>query len=431
MTIATTNGADPIAPDDVNPEVWATLDANTRRAIADLADPEAAEIKRAIATLHRYGAHTPDITLPSGTVVRDREVAEAYRRESARRAARAALDAEAAQSGIARIPAPTTLADLLAEPDDPVTFRIDKLLPSGGRALFYGPRKAGKSSIEQDLVRCLVDGEPFLGRYTVTPPEGAVGLIDDELSRSQLRRWLRDKGIRNADKVSLFPIRGNVAAFNILDDATRTAWADRLRAAGITFLIVDCLRPVLDALSLDENHDAGRFVVAFDALLDEAGVSEAVLTHHTGHAGDRARGDSRLMDWPDALWRLGTEKPDDPFAPRFFSAFGRDVAEPERRLSFDPLTRRLSAGDTRGEGALSDACAVVRDALRGGGGPMSARALESRCVELASNSGGDGIPRSRIREAIEHLTVTGALDRAEGPRRAQLYSLLDCAEDTE
>jgi hypothetical protein len=103
---------------------------------------------------------------------------------------------------------------------------------------------------------------------------------------------------------------------------------------------------------LDESHDAGRFLVAFDALLAEAGIGEGGIAHHMGHVGERSRGDSRLRDWPDVEWRLVRDKCNDdetdPAAARYFAAYGRDVDQPEQLLGYDPATRRLTiAGGSR------------------------------------------------------------------------------------
>jgi hypothetical protein len=42
---------------------------------------------------------------------------------------------------------------------------------------------------------------------------------------------------------------------------------------------------------LDEHREAGRFLVAFDELLQEAGVLGALVAHHFGHRAERARGE--------------------------------------------------------------------------------------------------------------------------------------------
>ena len=115
-----------------------------------------------------------------------------------------------------------------------------------------------------------------------------------------MQQWLRAQSIRNTGAVAdVITLRGNVGAFNLLDEHCRAAWVQRLADVGCDYLILDCLRPVLDALGLDENRDAGRFLVAFDALMKEAEVPDALLVQHMGHANERARGDSRLQDWPD------------------------------------------------------------------------------------------------------------------------------------
>src|SRR5439155_26660583 len=134
------------------------------------------------------------------------------------------------------------------------------------------------------------------------------------------------------DRVDVIALRGRAAAFNIVDPGVRTMWAETLKANDIGYVVLDCLRPILDALGLDESHDTGRFLYFFDALLAEAGVLEALVLTHMGHGNERARGDSRLRDWPDVEWRLVREEETDPSSTRFLTAFGRDVDVPESKL---------------------------------------------------------------------------------------------------
>jgi hypothetical protein len=63
-----------------------------------------------------------------------------------------------------------------------------------------------------------------------------------------------------------------------------------------------------------------------------------------GHANERARGDSRLRDWPDVEWRL-VRRDDDPASARFITAYGRDVDVPESQLIYDHGTRHLTIED--------------------------------------------------------------------------------------
>lgn len=94
-------------------------------------------------------------------------------------------------------------------------------------------------------------------------------------------------------------------------------------------LIFDCLRPALDALPLSEDKEAGRFLEFLDELAAEACIGELLTIHHMGHVGERSRGDSRILDWPDAVWKLVKDAEDDSTGPasvlRYLSAYGRDV----------------------------------------------------------------------------------------------------------
>jgi 5S rRNA maturation endonuclease (ribonuclease M5) len=317
------------------------------------------------------------------------------------------------------LPPVKNLAALLAEPDEPTPYRIDRLAPAGGRVMLSAQYKAGKSTLLHNLVRALVDDEAFLGQFAVATPARRLVLIDDELSENQIRRWLREQGIANtAAVVDVVALRGRVGSFDLTDDRTRAAWAQRFADLGADFLVLDCLRPILDALGLDENRDAGRFLVQFDALLAEAAVSDAVLVHHMGHANERARGDSRLQDWPDAIWRVIREDPDDPGSARYFSAYGRDVNVAEGRLAYDPETRRLSfadgsRSDARAEAALRDVVRLLAEAAE----PMSKSAVEKAPSLAAEHT------QAAIRDALWQSVRSGLVAVAQGPRNAKLHSI--------
>ncbi|MGC4112319.1 MAG: hypothetical protein QM747_18255 [Nocardioides sp.] len=185
------------------------------------------------------------------------------------------------------------------------------------------------------------------------------------------------------------PLRGQLSKFNILDPATRTLWAKFLGPHNV--LIFDCLRPALDALGLSEDKDAGKFLEALDELTTEAGIEETLVVHHMGHSQERSRGDSRILDWPDAVWKLVREQDEDDeddqaTQRRYFTAYGRDVDQPEIRLAFDPATRHLTAAggsrhDSRAERLMVAIQAFLED------NPDSSkqaieRGVEGRAVDI-------------------------------------------------
>jgi hypothetical protein len=212
----------------------------------------------------------------------------------------------------------------------------------------------------------------------------------------------------------VIPLRGKTSSFDLLDVDTRSQWATRLHGSGVVML--DCLRPVLDALGLSEDKEAGRFLVAFDELLDEADVSEAMVVHHMGHTNERSRGDSRILDWPDATWKLVREDPEEPISPRYFSAFGRDVEQPESLLQYDPQTRRLVLlGGSRKDTASSRLIEPLVDVLRASP-DMSGRQIESVMVDA-------GYGRNATRAAVKQAIAQQIVHRVPGERGAYVHRI--------
>src|SRR5687768_12174395 len=269
----------------------------------------------------------------------DELVAIEAARLRAQRDARRLVDAD--DIACDNVPEFTTLRERLARPRAPVVWRIEGLQPAGSRVCCSAPSKTGKTSLATNLTRALVDGDRFLDHFQVQMLSGSVAIIDAEMAPAQLDEWLRAQHIKNDDRVVVLPLRGALTSFDIRLPEVRASWAARLREANVEYLIIDCLRPFLDALGLNEHREAGNFLVPLDQLLLDAGISDACLIHHFGHTNERARGDSRIRDWPDVEWRL-VRQSDDATSARFFSAYGRDVESHEARLAFDPVTRRIS-----------------------------------------------------------------------------------------
>lgn len=312
-------------------------------------------------------------------------------------------------------PDPVALVDLLAQPDDDVAYRAADLWPTGGRILLAAQYKSGKSTLVGNVIRTLVDGGRLLGRFDVVAVESVV-LVDTELDPRTLRRWLRDQGIANSGAVTVLPLRGAVSSFDLLDPTVRSQWAQRL--AGADVVILDCLRPVLDALGLSEDKDAGRVLVAFDELLAEIGAGEGMVVTHMGHQNERARGDSRLLDWPDALWKIvrdGDESDDERTA--YFAALGRDVSVPEGALAFDPQTRHLTYEDgNRRTAADRHEIPLLMQLVRAEPGTLSKRAAIDRLQRE------HGVPQRVARRTIDAAIQEKAVVVTPGPHRAALLS---------
>lgn len=335
-----------------------------------------------------------------------RDVEREAHRLRVREAARALVVRE--RMGDDALPPVLSLAELLRQPDEGVVYRVDELWPTGGRVLLAAQHKAGKTTLMGNLVRCLVDGLPFLDQFPVRGA-GRVLLVDNESSPDQLRRWLRDQAILNPEAVDVVTLRGRLSSFNLLDPVARSEWAAALGPADV--MVFDCLRPVLDALGLSEDKEAGRFLEALDELTAEAGIAELVVVHHMGHSNERSRGDSRILDWPDAVWKLVTADPDDRTAPRYFQAYGRDVLFPESQLAYRPEDRHLHViGGSRQETRTTQVEEEILDVVAGEPGATKTL-IEGRCT------GSNDV----LRAAMRRLVASGRLKAVQQGRAQRHY----------
>jgi len=356
---------------------------------------------------------------PSIDRAQDIRLRDEVSKQRAQSEARRIVATENAATAIVK-PNPVPLDELLSREFPPLEYAIDRLQPKGAKVLFAAQAKAGKTTAVINLIRAVADGEPFLNTFRPAPLQGRICLIDLEMTDRQLHHWFSHANIRNRSRVVVQQLRGRVASFNILDRVVRADWAAKLREVNAIYLILDNLRPLMDALGMDENSDAGRVLVAFDALIAEAGISESMIVHHMGHNGNRSRGDSRLRDWPDVEWKLVLEKDAtgqtaDQSGPRFFSAYGRDVDFAESQLAYDPQHRGLSiAGGSRHEAANDAAVAEIYDLLTDQ--ELSGRAIEDACAKAGSR-----LTRSLIRDALDVGLRSGVFLAVDGPRRAILH----------
>jgi AAA domain len=343
------------------------------------------------------------------------------------------------EAGVKPAPWSKSLAELLAETDDMPTYRIGGLWPTGGNIVFSAQYKTGKTTLVGNVLRCLADGDPFLGmpnskfatvglsQFPVRAlgPGQTVFLADIELDERTIRRWLRDQGIYNQDRVRTRSLRGKLDEFDILNPDRRGEWVRVLRSWAVKVLIIDPIGPLLAAYGFSENsnEDLAKVFAAIDALTTQAGIEETMLVHHMGHNGERSRGGSVFRGWPDAEWRLlreevkpGHQPPPD--GPRFFSAEGRDVALHETQLAYDHQYRALTvAGGNRKQHAANRHMPAVLQTLKDNPG-LGRNELVKACQNA-------DVPQGAARDSIKTLVESGKAHTYPGPRNAQWHVFSD------
>jgi hypothetical protein len=340
-------------------------------------------------------------------------------------------------------PADSSLTDLLEEPDSSEPDLIEGIWPLGGNVLLSAKAKAGKTTMRNNVIRSLVDGTPFLDHFEIPDKVSRVVVIDLELTRTMSKSWLRKQDIEHTDSIRLHTLRGQAHLLDIRVRSIRDHWVKILHGADV--VILDCLEPVLGALVLNPNSDARAFLDMWSSMLTEAEAVSSLVLHHHGHVAERAKGDSQVLAWPDAIWDMvykdpDPNNPDNLAGPRYFKARGRDVEVPDGRLVLDLETRRMRyvGGASRALDRASDAKTCTRDDLlkvllqdhnkrikNGEGDPTdgcSARWGSKAEVEAIADNAGIG--RNQARKAIDESLKSGLLVSSKtSGSRAQVLAL--------
>lgn len=269
----------------------------------------------------------------------------------AREEAKKLLDAEKTTSGYKALDI-QGLDKLLEVPDEAPQWRINGLMQIGHNATMAARYKVGKTTMVTNMLKSLVDGDPFLGEFHTQKVTRPVVVFNHELSDRQFTAWLRKAGIFNTQMIIPVNLRGKGL---YLQDEEAADWAiEILKKYNAEVWIIDPLQAALRG-TVSDDMVASEWISAADRVKAEAGVSELFLVTHTGHlskadengvsSNERSAGSARWSGWPDVLWTYTM----DGEGIRYLSAEGRDISVSERAMAFDEKTGRLtSQGDKSG-----------------------------------------------------------------------------------
>lgn len=229
----------------------------------------------------------------------------------------------------------------LQQPDEEAKYLINEVFPTGGNITLTAEYKSGKTTLINNVVKSLVDDQPFLGRYGVNDHDGNVVIFNYEVEPRQYRQWMREVGIINTDRVKLVHLRG--LRMPMTSDFVQDKVIDILKGFNAQTWIVDPLaRAFVGSGDENSNSDMGTFLDTLDVIKYEAGVDNLIVAAHTGRASEsgieRARGASRFDDWADVRWILTRNDE----GQRFLKAHGRDVDMEQHVLSYDDHNRQLT-----------------------------------------------------------------------------------------
>jgi len=282
------------------------------------------------------------------------------------------------------------LADLMAEPEEVVSWLWDRSLPTGGLSLIAAKPKVGKSTIARNLALKVARGEPFLDRDT---NQGSVIYLALEEKRAEVAAHFTRMG---AGDEPIFIHTGSAPEEAL--EALRTAIMENKPVLAI----VD---PLLRLVRLRDGNDYVEVTRALEPLLMLARESgcHILAVHHMGKSeregGDSILGSTALFAAVDTA--LIMKRRDSMRTLESIQRYGQDI---ERlALEFDLETGLTQAAGTIAELELKQTATAICEILgddelteadirerAGGNTGLVGKALRWLCTEGYVKRNGSG-----------------------------------------
>ena len=176
----------------------------------------------------------------------------------------------------------------------------------------------------------IASGLPF---HEATTAQGSVLFIAGEGNRGLLSRieaWCRSKGINRSE----VPLQISQQSILMHDDQYIRSILDEVtKLTDVSLIVIDTLASVFGSYNENNTSDMNWFITNCNKLRD-AGTS-VVIVHHTGHNGERARGNSAFYAALDTEMRVSKNK----------SNVELSCSKMKDAEQFDPVKFRMVACD--------------------------------------------------------------------------------------
>lgn len=268
------------------------------RAAADRVGLDAREVDRTIRSGYHAGLSAPRGALPDRSV-QPRPVAV---RDTAGHVVPASIDAAAP---VARLRAAPSIIVRGRAYDDPaiaaqsrIQWIIERWVGLNMISVLTGVGGSGKSTLALTMA--------LLATRSATvawiPSEGA----QEWPGRAHVQaEYLRRQGVTGIDPGRVLFYGSRMTAdgqyenpgLNLVDDASRQAYTDELRAHGVRFIIFDAWAGHLALAGLDENDasQSGQALAGVNRMLTELHAAALIITH-SGKGSNGIRGSTRVRD---------------------------------------------------------------------------------------------------------------------------------------
>ena len=226
---------------------------------------------------------------------------------------------------------------LLAAPDEPIGWRVDRFAADGYLTTLVGKGGDGKSFLTLALACGVARGASAAG---MDCRQGQALLFDAENGAKLIGRRFKAAGVTS--EMAIQPVEAG--GLNVLRDLD---WfRDTIVATGAEFVVFDSLR-ILSSGAKENDGDVMEPIITALKLLARESEASVVLVHHRGRSDESDyRGSSVILDQTDLMFRLGRVK-DDPEA-----RTRRQLTTLKNRIDEEPPARWVAIEANRQRGMV-------------------------------------------------------------------------------
>ena len=286
-----------------------------------------------------------------------------------------------------------SLADLLAEEDEPEPWLVDHLLTRGGLSLVSGKPGAGKTTFARDMALSVAQGKPWLGRDVA---QGHVVYLALEEQKMQVKHHMQLMGAKAQDEITFY--------LGTMHDNPMAVLARLIAQLTPTLIIID---PIARFLHCKDFNDYAQMSGALDPLIDMAHKTGAhiCLIHHArkGEASaDSYLGSTALSGSVDTSLIIDLDASGRRILSTIKQRGDGDAVEPIV-LAVSEVTHRIEIDGSKAEAVYHDLSAEMLNLLNAG--PM-------KNAELQKQVKGSNANKSR---AVIRLEEVGKITRTPDP----------------
>jgi putative DNA primase/helicase len=245
----------------------------------------------------------------------------------------------------------TSLADLLAEPDDALEWLVEDRIPGGGLVLLAGKPKAGKSTLARSLAFCVAAGEPWLGHHVVCGPVWYLALED---KRSEVRGHFRRMGATGSEPIWMLVGEAPQNCLALLEE--------RAKDEKPVLIIVDTLQRLIQAKDMSDYAEVTTKFSPLLKLCRETGAACVVL-HHANKYGeglDCILGSTALSGSVDNIFIMGRGEHERTL--QSIQRVGPDLDSTV--VALDEETGHMSFAGTKRDAEIGRAAELIIESLR-------------------------------------------------------------------